>query len=265
MALTLDHVPVATNVFPDCNNHLLDVLAQVCSIETALNNKRWRHETHLFNMKNFSTTALTLICVVLVISIFTMKHGDDAQRQKDTDVITGFSNQLDSAQTDLAVANGRLLALTNSLGQSQSASLAFSNQLIQAQSTAALDAEQMTKLNRQLGESQRENQNLDSRIRDMTNRLAGLVQQTNDLTGKLAVAKTNMNRAIHDYALLEDRLRQDVAERLVVERKFNNLPELQAQAEKLRENPAGEISAQSIYADLDVEVTSNSFHVISPN
>ena len=56
-----------------------------------------------------------------------------------------------------------------------------------------------------------------------------------------------------------------MAERVVVERKFNNLSELKAQMEKLKNNPAAEISAGSIFAGLDVEVKSNAFHVISPD
>jgi len=60
-------------------------------------------------------------------------------------------------------------------------------------------------------------------------------------------------------------LRRDVAERAVVERKFYNLSELRAQMEKLKDYPGGEVSAESIYAGLDVEVTSNAVHIIAPN
>jgi len=56
-----------------------------------------------------------------------------------------------------------------------------------------------------------------------------------------------------------------VAERVVVERKFYNLSELQAQVQNLKENPFYAISPESIYAGLDVEVKSNTLHVISPN
>ena len=56
-----------------------------------------------------------------------------------------------------------------------------------------------------------------------------------------------------------------MAERVVVERKFYNLAELQAQMQKLKRHPAEEISAGSIYAGLDVEVKSNgTVHVIAP-
>ncbi len=176
-----------------------------------------------------------------------------------------ISNQLDSAQTDLAVCNGKLLALSNSFSLCQSVSLAFSNQLIQAQSAAALDADRITNLNRQIIEAKMENQTVSQRVLDLTNQISSLLQQMTALTGKIAVAESNLNRANNDYASLEDRLRQDVAERLVVERKFNNLSELQTQMETLKKNPAREISAEGIYAGLDVEVKSNAFHVISPN
>jgi hypothetical protein len=76
---------------------------------------------------------------------------------------------------------------------------------------------------------------------------------------------SNLDLANKNYALLENRLRRDVAARVVVERKFNNPSELRAQLEYLKQHPAEEVSADSIYAGLDVEVVSNAFHVISPN
>jgi hypothetical protein len=60
--------------------------------------------------------------------------------------------------------------------------------------------------------------------------------------------------------------RRDVAGRLMIERKFNNLSELEAQLEYLKWNPAVALSAESIYVGLNVEVRSNgTFHVTSPN
>jgi hypothetical protein len=61
-------------------------------------------------------------------------------------------------------------------------------------------------------------------------------------------------------------LRRDVAERVVMERKFNNILKLQEQIQLLKENPVETISLDRIYTGLDVEVKSNgSFHVLSPN
>jgi len=213
-------------------------------------------------MKHYLPTALALACIVLVISLVVMKRGDNAQHESDAGTITDFSNRLDTAQIQIAFCNGMMLTLSNRLDVYQSASLTLSNLLTEAESTIALNAEQTTNLNRQVAELKSENQTLqttlDQRVMDLTNQVAGLMWQ-------IALTGTNLAQANKDYALLENRLRRDVAERLVVERKFYNLSELQAQMEKLRDNPGGEVSAESIYAGLDLEVTSNAVHVIAPD
>ena len=94
---------------------------------------------------------------------------------------------------------------------------------------------------------------------DLTYQMAGL-------TGQIALTQASLDQANKNYALLENRLRIDVAERAVMERKFYNLAELQAQIQYLERHPPEVISADSIYANLDVEVKSNgALHVISPN
>jgi|SRR5208282_2387363 chromosome segregation ATPase len=209
-------------------------------------------------MKQYLFTVLALACIVLVISVIVMKRGDNAQHENDAGAITDFSNQLASVKVQVAAYNGTLITLSNSLDESQSVSLTFSNHLAEAESTIALDTEQITHLNRQVAEVESENQTLGQRVMDLTNQMAGL-------TSQIALTRTNLAQANRDYALLENRLRRDVAERLVVERKFNNLSELQAQMERLKNYPGGEVSAESIYAGLDVEVKSNAVHVIAPN
>ena len=194
----------------------------------------------------------------LLVSLIFVKQSDNAQHDSDVTAITDFSNRLDVAQTQVAFFTGTTITLSNRLDESRSAALTFSNQLMEAQSTLALAAQQATNLIRQVAEVQSENQSLNQRIVDLTNQLAGL-------TGQVAMTRSNLDLANKNYALLENRLRRDVAERVVVERKFNNPSELQAQLEYLKNNPAGEVSADSIYAGLDVEVVSNEFHVISPN
>lgn len=209
-------------------------------------------------MKEYLTTVLVLACAALIVILFVMKGGDNAQHEKDATAIAGFSNRLDSAQTQLAICNGTILTLSNSLNACQSASTTFSNQLTEAQSTVALDAGQMTNLTRQVAETESEDQALGRRVMNLTNQVAGLAAQ-------LASTGANLVQADKDYALLENRLRRDVAERVVVERKFDNLLELQAQMQHLKKHPVEMVTADSIYAGLGVEVTSNTFHVISPN
>jgi hypothetical protein len=101
-----------------------------------------------------------------------------------------------------------------------------------------------------------ENQTLGRRVMDLTNQMAGL-------TSQIASNEAGLNQANKDYALLENCLRRDVAERVVAERKFYNPLELQTQMQKLKKNPAEAISAENIYRGLDVEVKSNgTLHVI---
>lgn len=209
-------------------------------------------------MKEYLTTVLILACAALVAILFVIKGGDNTQHEKDASVIVDFSNRLDSAQTQLTSCNGTILTLSNSLNESRSASLAFSNQLTAAKSTAALDADQITNLSRQVAQMESKNQTLEHRVMDLTNQTAGFANQ-------IASTETNLDQVSKAYALAEYSLRRDVAERLVVERKFNNPLELQAQMQYLKKHPAGVVSADGIYAELGVEVTSNGFRVISPN
>jgi len=214
-------------------------------------------------MKNYLSVALALACTVLVISLFVVKRGDDAQHESDAGAIADCSNRLDSAQTKIAICEGAMNVFSNKLDESQSASLTFSNQLIEAGSNLALGTEQITNLNRQVAGLESENQTLSQtlgqRVMELTNQVAGLTRQ-------IGLTEIGLDQVSKDYALLENRLRRDVAERLVVERKFSNPLELRAQLQKLKKNPADVISTGSIYAGLDVEVKSNgTIHVLSPN
>ena len=209
-------------------------------------------------MKLYLPILLALACAVLVISLIVMKRGDNAWHENDAGAMADVSNRLASAQAQIATGNETILSFSNSLDESRSASLTFSNRLIEAESAIVLDMEQITNLNRHVAAMESENQTLGLRVMDLTNQMASL-------TSQIASNEAGLNQANKDYALLENRLRIDVAERIVVERKFNNPLELQAQMRKLRQNPTDVISSERIYAGLDVEVKSNTFHVISPN
>lgn len=209
-------------------------------------------------MKHYLSTILALACAALVVALIVIKRGDNAQHENDAGALAGCSNQLTLAQAQITGCNEMMLTLSNSLDFSQSASLTLSNQLMEAQSTLDLAAAQATNLLHQVAEAQSENQTLTQQIMDLTNQLAGL-------TSQIASNQVDLAQANKDYALLENRLRRDVAGRVVVERKFNNPSELQAQMKYLKQHPAEEVSADSIYAGLEVEVNSNAFHVIAPN
>jgi chromosome segregation ATPase len=206
----------------------------------------------------YLSTAFALGFAGVLISLIFVKQSDNAQHVSDVNATTDFSNRLDAAQTQVAFFTGTTLTLSNSLAASRSATLTFSSQLREAQSNLALATEQITNLTGRVAEVESENQTLNRQVTELTNQLAGLARQ-------IALTGASLDQANKEYALLENRLRRDVAERLVVDRKFNNPAELQAQLQYLKQHPAGEVSADSIYAGLDVEVKSNAFHVIAPN
>lgn len=205
----------------------------------------------------FLSGIFALGCLVLVISLIVVKRGDNAQHENDVGALADCSNRLTLAQAQITGCNEMILAVSNRLDESLSASLAFSNQLAEAQSAVDLDTNQIAGLTRQVAVAESEKQTLNRQVMDLTNQVAGLA-------GQIALTTSNLNQANKDYALLENRLRRDVAERLVAERKFNNPSELQGQLKYLKTHPAEQVSADSIYAGLDVEVRSNAFHVIAP-
>ncbi len=155
-----------------------------------------------------------------------------------------------------------MLGSANRLDQCQSSALAFSDQLAGANTATAPGQEQITNLTQQIAMAKSENVALSQRMTgvagQMNNQIAALNQ-------KPALTETNLAQASQDCELLENRFRIGVAERVVLERKFNNPAELQGQLQNLKSNPAAVISAGSIYASLDIEVKTNRAHVITPN
>jgi len=210
-------------------------------------------------MKHLISTALALVCVVLAVALIVMKQNGDARRESDAAALDDLTNRLTLAHGQISYSRATMLTLSNRLDESQSALLTLSNRLVENESIAALYAQQVTNLNLQVAAAESENQTLDRRVMDLTNQVARLTQQ-------IAITNACLAQACKDFTLLENRLRRNVAERLVTERKFYNPAELQRQMDDLKLNPARTISRESIYAGLDVEVTSNgTVHLLSPN
>ena|SRR5215510_3932811 len=213
-------------------------------------------------MKHLSTVILGLLCLGLAISLFATKRNNDVQHEKDAETITSASNLLSSSQTEVAAFKGNVNTLSNQLETCQSTSLTFSNQLIEAKSALAAAKEglerQITDFTRQITQSETEKGASSQRIADLTH-------QISDLTNQIASAQASLLQANKDYVLLENRFRRDVAERVIVERKFNNRKELKAQLEYLQWNPGKEISEDRIREGLNVVVgKSNLCYVIAP-
>ena len=215
-------------------------------------------------MKHLSTVIVGLICLVLAVSLFVSKRNDNAQHEQDSEAISSTSNLLFSAQMEAAGCKGETIALSNRLETCQSTSLALSNELVEVKSAHATAKEDLKDLGRQIADLKRQLTQSESQNQASSQRLAVLTSQIAELTNQIASAQANLFQANKDYVLLENRFRRDVAERVIVERKFNNRAALQAQMEYLLWNPAVEISEDRIREGLDVVVKSNLCYVIAP-
>jgi chromosome segregation ATPase len=220
-------------------------------------------------MKHLPGVILGLVCLALVVSLFVSKQKNDAQHQQDAGAIISASNLLSSCQTEVAGFKERALTLSNSLETCQSTSLTLSNQLIEAKSAFATAKErldrQITEFNRQVTDLNRQTAQWETEKQASSERIADLTRQLAELTNQIASARASLFEANKDYALLDNRFRRDVAERVIVERKLNNRAELKAQLEYLLWNPSKEISEDRIREGLNVVVgKSNLCYVIAP-
>jgi len=213
-------------------------------------------------MKSYLPTALALVSAILLIAFIVTKHSDNAQMETDATAITDFSNRLDTAYALITANQGTLLSLSNQLTECTTSSLAISNQFT---ATITGQAEQITKLNSQVTATTSDNDALNRHVTDLTNQVATLQNQLTQTQTNLSATSKTITEASQQNTLLQHAFQRDVAERVVVERKFNNPDALQAQLKYLKTNPAQEVTAEKIYAGLNVEVHSNGVaHVISP-
>jgi chromosome segregation ATPase len=213
------------------------------------------------SMKKYLTASLVFVGVVLAVALFMARREVATQNDElaaTTNEFTDCSNHLASAQSQLHENNLLLNSCSNRVAECMAAVTDFSNQLTTAQGLVTQSKAQIEQLSHQLTTVQNEKAAAESTLKDCTNRL--LI-----VTAKLVSANTNLIQAAKDYALLENRFRRDVAERMVVERKFNLVPELEAQRDRLLTNAGQWATAKNIYDSLDVEINSNGIaHVIAP-
>ena len=216
-------------------------------------------------MKYLSSVVLGLVCLGLVVFLFLSKQNNDAQHEADAKAITSASNLLSSCHADVVAFKENALTVSNLLKICQSTSLRFSNELIEARSAFVSEKEgldrQITDLNRQITRQTTQSEN---EKQASSQRLTNLTHRIEELTNQIASVQASLVQANKDYVLLENRFRRDVAERVMVERKFNNRTELKAQLENLQWNLSQEITEDRIREGLDVVVKSNLCYVIAP-
>ncbi len=219
-------------------------------------------------MKSNLTIVLAVISVVLAGGLFLTKHTDNAQMATDAASIIDYSNRLDAVTMLASERNGTIIILSNTLAQATELSLNLSNQLTAAQTTLAQNTGQIEKLNQQVTAGSKENAALNRQVMISSNQITALTDQITQTRASLAQTNQDLVQLRKDYTLLDNRFRRDVAERVEVDRKFNNYYEVDAQLKKLgrRSSPLPLATPESIYKDLDVEIKANGeAHVIAPN
>jgi len=210
-------------------------------------------------MKYLSIVFLTA-CVLLAAALMVTKKNDAAALDTATGTITDFSNRLDTAQAQIVAGERSMITLSNTLVESSGA---LSNQLTQ---TIGQQTEQLASLKQQAAAAAAEKEALSGTLLDLTNQLTALKEQITRTETSLTQTNLELTRLHADYALLQNRLQRDVAERLVAERKFRSVTQLEAQLQNLNDHPPAVPTTESIYTGLDVEIRSNGVaHVIAPD
>ncbi|HEV2694966.1 MAG TPA: hypothetical protein VG347_18880 [Verrucomicrobiae bacterium] len=218
-------------------------------------------------MKSYLSIVLIVVCVLLAVALVVTKRSDRAALDAAAASVTDFSNRLDEAHVAMTDEARTIITLSNSLAEASSSALTISNQLVSAQAINVSQLEQLTGLNRQVTEAAASVQALNADLLATTNQLTALQSQISVAQASLTQTNADLVDLRQQYALLQNRFQRDVAERLVTERKFSNPEALQAQLVRLKSwGGAFDVTADKIYAGLDVEVRSNGVaHVITPN
>lgn len=187
------------------------------------------------NMK-VGVAVLAAICVVLAVALVVINNQADVQQKKAAGTISDLSNQVVSATEQIIGLNQVNLTLTNDLAASRQDALTFSNNLLQVSSTltetkAMLQSaqDQITNLDARVADLQAQNQALDQRAADLTNTIAWFNSQVTSTQMKLVASETN-------NAFLEEQLKQQVAARNELQRKFDDLQTVRKQVTKLRDD-----------------------------
>ncbi|HUA38458.1 MAG TPA: hypothetical protein VMA35_08725 [Candidatus Sulfopaludibacter sp.] len=172
---------------------------------------------------------LVVVCVGMVVVLVAEKKRADTQQKKDSDTILDFSNQLATANLNLDGLRQVNLILTNDLVAAQQTLTVLSNQYVATSASLSNTTTALKTAQDQIADLEAQNQALDQQVVNMTNTIANLSTQIADTQMKLVESETN-------NTFLENELKRQVAQKVELERKFNNLSQVRAQVRKLRDD-----------------------------
>jgi chromosome segregation ATPase len=183
-------------------------------------------------MKTLVTIILILACVGLVIALVINQKHIDEQRQKDTEAIMDFSNQVVAANDELNDLRQVNLALTNDLNSSREQLVDLSNQMITISKSlsgqlASSDA-QLKSAQDQITTLQAQNEALDQQAAELTNTI-------DSLDAKITAAQQQLADSEKNGTFLQTELTNELAANAELQRKFNDLKIVRQQARKLHD------------------------------
>jgi chromosome segregation ATPase len=170
---------------------------------------------------------LIVVCVGLSVFLVVGKKQADTRQKKDADTILDFSNQLTTANGSLDELRQVNLMLTNDLDVSRQTLVTFSNQYVAISASLSDTRVALKAAQYQIASLETQNQVLDERAAEMTNAIASLSAQIAETQKKFVASETN-------NTFLEKELKQQVAQRTELERRFGNLTQVRTQVRKLQ-------------------------------
>jgi chromosome segregation ATPase len=177
-------------------------------------------------MKTLVTVILILACAGLVIALVVTQKHIDAQRQKDTDAILDYSNQVVAANDELNDLRQVNLMLTNEVNAGHEQLLVLSNQVVAVSDSLSNSDTQLKAAQDQISSLQAQNQSLDQQAADLTNTI-------NDLTAKITAAQIQLVESETNNDFLQSELQKQVASLAELKQKFSDLATVRQQAKKL--------------------------------
>jgi hypothetical protein len=216
-------------------------------------------------MKNVVPIFLAIGVVILGVALYFIKAGDNTQITNLNASLADCSNRLDIVNAKVTVRDTQLYTLSNNLVTASAAVSDISNQLTQAQGALDEQKGQVTKLNSQLTDANAQNDALNHSLMDATNQYNTLSTLQQATKSDLETTNAVLVQLQGDYGVLGQRLKEDVAQRLVLERRWRNPQMLSEQVDFMKNSPEEVITPERIYAGLNVLVSSNgSVRVLAP-
>jgi chromosome segregation ATPase len=177
-------------------------------------------------MKTLVTVILILACAGLVVAlVVTQKHIDKQRLEKDA-AIAEFSNEVVQANGELDDLRQVNLTLTNDLNTSREQLQVLSNQVLAISDSLSNSDTQLKAAQDQISTLQAQNLALDQQAEELTNTIVAL-------NAKISAAQTQLADSVKNDAFLQHELNIKDANYAKLQATFNNLQDVRTQARKL--------------------------------